>query len=46
MGSMEKTAGHSARPVTEPKFPPVDLGDLMLKLEQRDKKLRISKKDR
>ena len=44
--STEKKACHSAVPVTELKLPPVDLGDLMLKLEQKDKKLKSGKEDR
>ena len=43
MRSAEKTAVLSAKPVTEPKVPPVVLGDLMLKLNKMDKKLRSSR---
>ena len=43
MRSAEKTAVLSAKLVTELKVPPVVLGDLMLKLNKMDKKLRSSR---
>ena len=42
----ERTAAHSARPVIESKVPPVELGDLMLKLEQMVKELKSSEEER
>ena len=41
MGSTENATGGSPRPATQSKLPPVELGDLMLKLEQIDKKTQV-----
>ena len=43
-GFTEKLAGHSAGLVTESKSPPVELEDLLLKLEQIKKSSRASSK--
>ena len=43
---IQRAAGNSAGPLTELKIPPVELGDLMLKLEQMDKKLKSSEEER
>ena len=42
----EGTAGHPERHLAELKTPLVELGDLMLKLEQMDKKLKCKEEDR
>ena len=46
VGARDRTACDSGGLVTESKSPPVQLGDLMLKLEQIDKTVKSGKQDR